>query len=188
MNTSLITQIKEEFYAQFQTEPLLAFAPGRINIIGEHTDYNEGFVFPAAINLGIGVAIQSSTDTNCHVISKDMNESFSFNVNETLTPIANGGWKNYILGIIIELKKQDISLQPFNMVFSGNIPIGSGLSSSAALENAFLTGINTLQHLNLEKMKMARIGQSAEHNAVGVKCGIMDQYSSMFGKKEHALF
>lgn len=188
MNTSLITQIKEEFYAQFQTEPLLAFAPGRINIIGEHTDYNEGFVFPAAINLGIGVAIQSSTGTNCHVISKDMNESFSFNVNETLTPIANGGWKNYILGIIIELKKQDISLQPFNMVFSGNIPIGSGLSSSAALENAFLTGINTLQHLNLEKMKMARIGQSAEHNAVGVKCGIMDQYSSMFGKKEHALF
>lgn len=187
MNTSLITQIKEDFYAEFQIEPLLAFAPGRINIIGEHTDYNEGYVFPAAINLGIGVAIQKSTDASCHIISKDMNESFSFNTDETLTPIPNGGWKNYILGIIIELKKAGVELLSFNMVFRGNIPIGSGLSSSAAFENAFLTALNALQNLNLDKMQMVLIGQSAEHNAVGVKCGIMDQYSSMFGKKEQGI-
>ena len=188
MNNSLINTIEEKFYTQFETKPQLAFAPGRINVIGEHTDYNEGFVFPAAINLGVGVAIQKCENFNCQIISLDMNESLRFDISKDLKPITSGSWKNYILGIIIELKKKSYQLQGFNMVFGGDIPIGSGLSSSAALENAFLIAINELQQLNLDKFEMIHIAQKAEHNAVGVKCGIMDQYSSMFGKKGQALF
>jgi len=188
MNTILLKALKEAFSKHFQTAPFMAFAPGRINIIGEHTDYNEGFVFPAAINLGVGLAIQVSENQECRVVSNDMNEALVFSMNEPLSPLETGGWQNYVIGIILELQKKGFKPQGFNAVFGGDIPIGSGLSSSAALENVFLVALNELFGYNLDQMELVLMAQQAEHNAVGVKCGIMDQYSSMFGEEGTALF
>ncbi|WP_372768441.1 galactokinase [Lutibacter sp.] len=186
-HTTLINQIKSSFLKIFNKEPILIFSPGRINIIGEHTDYNDGFVFPAAINKGIITAIQKSISEFCTVVAADFNETFEFSLNN-IQSIPNGGWKNYLLGVIAEIQKKGIKLEAFNIVFGGDIPVGSGLSSSAALENSIVFGLNELFRLGLTKKEMILISQKAEHNYVGVRCGIMDQYASMFGKKNNALF
>lgn len=187
MNTTLIKHIKSSFLKIFNMDPILIFSPGRINIIGEHTDYNDGFVFPAAINKGIITAIQKSTAEFCTVVAVDFNETFEFSLN-SVQSIPNGGWKNYILGVVAEIQKKGIKLGAFNIVFGGDIPVGSGLSSSAALENSIVYGLNEIFGLRLTKKEMILISQQAEHNYVGVRCGIMDQYASMFGKKNSALF
>jgi galactokinase len=186
MNTSLIKNIKNSFNTKFQFEPLMIFSPGRINIIGEHTDYNEGFVFPAAIDKGIYAAIQKSTSDLCSVFAYNKNETYQFSL-EKIQPLENGGWRNYILGVVSEIKKKGINLEPFNIVFGGDVPGGAGLSSSAALENSIVYGLNEVFSLGLTQKDMIYISQKAEHNYVGVKCGIMDQYASMFGVKDHAL-
>ncbi len=183
MNKKLINDIKNQFLNTFQKEPILVFSPGRINIIGEHTDYNEGFVFPAAIDLGVAVAIQKNDNKQSCVFAHDKNEFLHFNPKESLKPIENGGWKNYILGIFIELQKKNIKIPSFDLVFGGNIPGGAGLSSSAAIENGIIYAVNELFNLNFSKEEMILISQKAEQNSVGVNCGIMDQYASMFGKK-----
>ncbi|PKP29069.1 MAG: galactokinase [Bacteroidetes bacterium HGW-Bacteroidetes-18] len=189
MNTTLVNHIKSSFLENFnKLEPLLVFSPGRINIIGEHTDYNDGFVFPAAINKGIITAIQTSTADFCTVVAADFNEIFEFSLMNKIQPIPNGGWKNYILGVVAEIQKKGFKLEAFNVVFGGDIPVGSGLSSSAALENSIVFGLNELFGLSLSKKEMILISQQAEHNYVGVRCGIMDQYASMFGKENSALF
>lgn len=188
MNTTLINHIKSSFWEIFKTEPILVFSPGRINIIGEHTDYNDGFVFPAAINKGIVTAIQKSTADFCTAVSADFNETFEFLLKNNIQSISNGGWRNYVLGVVAEIQKKGIKLEAFNVVFGGDIPVGSGLSSSAALENSIVFGLNELFGLGLSKKEMILISQQAEHNYVGVRCGIMDQYASMFGKENSALF
>lgn len=186
MSQQLIDKVKDAFVNKFNEEPLLIFSPGRINIIGEHTDYNEGFVFPAAINKGIVAAIgKSKTDTSS-AYSLDYNNHIKFNLQQ-IKPSKNGGWENYILGIVAEIKKANKTIGNFNVIFKGNIPTGAGMSSSAALENSIVFGLNTLFELNLSKHEMIMISQRAEHNYVGVKCGIMDQYASMFGIKNSAL-
>lgn len=187
MDTTLIKHIKSSFLKIFNMEPLLIFSPGRINIIGEHTDYNDGFVFPAAINKGIVTAIQKSNTEFCTAVSADLNEEYTFSL-ENINSITNGGWKNYILGVVAEIQKKGIKLKAFNIVFGGDIPVGSGLSSSAALENSLVFGLNELFGLELTKQEMIFVSQKAEHNYVGVRCGIMDQYASMFGKENSALF
>jgi galactokinase len=186
MNTDLIQVIKTIFIEKYKTEPLLIFSPGRINIIGEHTDYNEGFVFPAAIDKGIYAAIQKSTSYLCSVFAYNKNETYEFSLDKT-QPLENCDWRNYILGIVSEIQKKGINLEPFNIVFGGDIPGGAGLSSSAALENSIVYGLNEVFSLGLTKKEMIYISQKAEHNYVGVKCGIMDQYASMFGQKNKAL-
>lgn len=186
INTSLIQRIKTSFNTQFGTEPLLVFSPGRINLIGEHTDYNEGFVFPAAIDKGIVAAIADSDTACCTIVAADKNESIEFSLNN-LQPIPNGGWKNYVLGVVDEVQKKGILLKPFHIVFGGNIPGGAGLSSSAALENSIVFALNELFSLKLSKEEMMLISQKAEHHFVGVHCGIMDQYTSMFGIQDKAL-
>ena len=187
MNTTLIKHIKSSFLKIFNMEPILIFSPGRINIIGEHTDYNDGFVFPAAINKGIITAIQKSNADFCTVVASDFNETYEFSL-KAIQPIPNGGWKNYVLGVVAEIQKKGIKLEAFNVVFGGDIPVGSGLSSSAALENSIVYGLNEIFFLGLTKKEMILISQQAEHNYVGVRCGIMDQYASMFGKENSALF
>ncbi|WP_372794837.1 galactokinase [Lutibacter sp.] len=187
MNHILIENITKVFIEKFQSKPIFIKSPGRINLIGEHTDYNEGFVFPAAINKGIITAIQKSDSDFCTLISIDFNEEYTFSL-KNLDPIKNGGWKNYILGVIAEIQKKGIEIKAFNIVFGGDIPIGSGLSSSAALENSIVYGLNELFKLGLTKKEMIFISQKAEHNYVGVRCGIMDQYASMFGEENRALF
>lgn len=186
MNIDLKQSIASEFSAKFKEEPILIFSPGRINIIGEHTDYNEGFVFPAAVDKGIIAAISKSSHTESVAIASDLNEKFEFSV-EGVKPIKGGNWRNYILGVVGEIQKKELQLGNFNLVFGGDIPDGSGMSSSAALENSIVFGLNELFKLGLTKEEMIFISQKAEHNYVGVNCGIMDQYASMFGIKDHAL-
>lgn len=180
-------EIKQQFYKEFNSKPILVFAPGRINLIGEHTDYNDGFVFPAAIDKGIYLAIEKSRTETSKLIALDIRESHEFTLNE-IHPVNSGGWKNYILGIIVEIQKLGKLIKPINIVFGGNIPIGAGLSSSAALENSIVFGLNEIFNLKLSKEEMIIISQKAEQNFVGVNCGIMDQYASMFGKKNAAIF
>ena len=186
MNTELVNTVKETFISKFNTDPLLVFSPGRINIIGEHTDYNDGFVFPAAVDKGIYVAIQKSTSQDCTVIALDLKEYINFSL-QTLKPLEVGRWENYILGVVAEIKKAGKSIGNFNAVFKGDIPAGAGMSSSAALENSIVFSLNTLFELKLSKKDMILISQKAEHNYAKVKCGIMDQYASMFGMENNAL-
>jgi len=186
MNQTLINSIDQSYKSLFGDNPILINSPGRINIIGEHTDYNEGFVLPAAINKGIIAALGKSNNAYCAIFAYDLNEKFEFNSQNT-TPVFDGNWRNYILGVVGEIQKKGLKIPPFNLVFGGDIPNGAGLSSSAALENSVVFGLNKLFDLGLNKEDMILISQKAEHNYVGVRCGIMDQYSSMFGEKDHAL-
>jgi len=186
MNKDLIERLKLNFETEFKTKPILTFAPGRINLIGGHTDYNDGFVFPAAIDKGIVAAIQESNTNISSLIAIDVNERHEFLLND-ISPINNGGWKNYVLGIVSEIQKTGRTIKPFNLIFGGDIPRGSGLSSSAALENSVVFGLNELFQLGLSKKEMIFISQKAEHSFAGVQCGIMDQYASMFGKKHTAI-
>ena len=162
------------------------FSPGRINLIGEHTDYNEGFVFPAAIDKGIYAALGVGNGNKSNLHALDLNDTYSFSTSVIDTE-TGGSWKNYILGVVAEIAKTGRHVPNFNMVFSGDVPEGSGLSSSAALENSVVFGLNSLFNLGIPKKEMIYISQKAEHNYVGVKCGIMDQYASMFGQKNNAL-
>lgn len=186
MNTDLYKIIKEVFQANFEEQPIFIFSPGRINIIGEHTDYNDGFVFPAAVDKGIIVAMTKSSNNKCVAIASDLDETFEFNL-EDIQPLKNGDWRNYILGVVGEIQKKGLKVGNFNIVFGGDIPNGSGMSSSAALENSVVFGLNELFNLSLTKTEMIFISQKAEHNYVGVNCGIMDQYASMFGQENMAL-
>lgn len=175
------------FYeSKFKEEYKLVFSPGRLNLIGEHTDYNDGFVFPAAINKGIYAAIGKSNSNTSIAYALDLNESHTFSA-DSIEINVEGKWINYILGIVNEIKSTGRDIANFNIVFSGDIPEGSGLSSSAALENSVVFGLNELFDLQLTKKEMIFISQKAEHNYVGVKCGIMDQYASMFGQENKAL-
>ena len=182
----LIEKVVLEFEKRNNTVPLLTFSPGRINLIGEHTDYNDGFVFPAAIDKGIVSAIQKNTKKSCSVYALDAKTGHDFN-KENLEPLEKGTWRNYVLGVVFEVMKKHQLPCNFDIVFAGNIPSGSGLSSSAALENSIVFGLNELFRLKMTKEEMIFISQKAEHNFVNVKCGIMDQYASMFGQVNSAI-
>ncbi len=186
MNKELVNNVRQKFEQIFSRDPVLVFSPGRINLIGEHTDYNDGFAFPAAVDKGIVVAIQKKQSGDSSVYALDQEERFNFGY-EHLHPLATGGWRNYILGIVAELKTRGFNPGSFDAVFAGDIPMGAGMSSSAALENAFVFGLNHLFNLGLTKDEMILISQIAEHNYANVKCGIMDQYASMFGIENNAL-
>jgi galactokinase len=169
------------FREKFSEDPHLYYSPGRINLIGEHVDYNDGFVMPAAIDKGIyfAIALNSTNKINCY--SVDFDESISLSLSEVRKM---DGWKNYILGVVNEFQKLKVDVKGFNCVFGGNIPIGGGLSSSAALEGGVSFGLNELCHFEKGRKELALLGQRAEHNFPGVMCGIMDQYANMFGKKD----
>ena len=158
-----------------------AISPGRINLIGEHTDYNGGFVLPAAIDKNIHVNVNKNGHlTHCLAQSLDLNEQFHFDLSN-LSPVSRG-WQNYILGVTAELQKLGAKLEGFNCSFGGNIPIGAGLSSSAALGCSLALALNELFDLGFSRIQLIEATQLAEHNFVGTKCGIMDQFASMMGK------
>lgn len=187
MKKKLISATTEHFKTIFQHEPQAVFlSPGRINIIGEHVDYNDGFVLPAAINKYICFAVSVSKTDECTLIAKDLNESYQFNWKEELIPV-DKMWVNYMLGVLHQLKKRNFSLKGINIVFSSTIPMGAGLSSSAALECGFAYALNKLFKLGLSREEIALMGQKSEHTFVGVKCGIMDQFASVFGKKNKVI-
>lgn len=187
MKKKLIHNTTEHFEKTFQNKPEHIFlSPGRINIIGEHVDYNDGFVLPAAINKYVCIAISSNKNSDCKIIAKDLNEVFEFNLKDTLVPNKTM-WINYILGVLQQLKEQKQFDNGFNAVFSSSVPIGSGLSSSAAVECGFAYAFNRMFALGLTKEEIALIGQKSEHTFVGVNCGIMDQFASVFGKKDKVI-
>jgi galactokinase len=173
--------VEKIFREKFSEDPHLYYSPGRINLIGEHVDYNDGFVMPAAIDKGIYFAIALNTTDKINCYSVDFDESISLSLSEVRKM---DGWKNYILGVVNEFQKLKVDVKGFNCVFGGNIPIGGGLSSSAALEGGVSFGLNELCHFEKDRKELALLGQRAEHNFPGVMCGIMDQYANMFGKKD----
>ncbi|WP_333599439.1 galactokinase [Flavobacterium sp.] len=187
MKKKLIQHTSEHFEKILQKTPEYIFlSPGRINIIGEHIDYNDGFVMPAAINKYICFAISKNDTSECTLIAKDLNEAYKFDLNDDLKPI-DKMWANYILGVLYQLKERGFAMNGFNIVFSSTIPMGAGLSSSAALECGIAYAMNTLFDLGLTKEEIALIGQKAEHTFAGVNCGIMDQFASVFGKKNSVI-
>jgi len=174
------------FLSEFGQKPRLIFSPGRINLIGEHTDYNDGFTLPAAVNRGIVLGIAPSRSDISTLFALDLDDIYKFYTSSIKT-INDAHWTGYIVGVVKQLHKRGFQIPPFNMVFAGNIPIGSGMSSSAALENSVVYALNSEFNLKLCKLEMVKISQQAEHESVGVKCGIMDQYASMFGQKNEVL-
>ncbi|MEI6949999.1 galactokinase [Paraflavisolibacter sp. H34] len=180
-----VTRIQNRFKEQFNAEPLIVRSPGRVNIIGEHTDYNEGFVLPAAIDKAIYVAVSKSADNRIHLYAEDFSESFEAGL-DAIQP-SDKGWPNYILGVVDQFQKAGLAVGGFNLVLDGNVPIGAGLSSSAAVECATVYALNELFGLGIDKMRMVKMAQKAEHTFAGVLCGIMDQFASMFGKAGHVI-
>ncbi len=177
-------KIKEQFNSHF---PGTMYASaGRINLIGEHTDYNGGFVFPGAIDKCIMAEIKPNGLDKVRVYSIDIDEYVEFGLNEEDAPAQQ--WARYIFGVCREVIKRGFKVEGFDATFSGNVPLGAGLSSSAALESCFAFAMNDLFNDNkIEKMELAKIGQSTEHNYCGVNCGIMDQFASVMGKKDHLI-
>ena len=179
-------KIEKTFEEKFGGKGTLYASAGRINLIGEHTDYNGGFVFPGAIDKVIMAEIRPNGTEKVNVFSIDINDSASFGLNESDAPKAS--WARYIFGVCREILKRGGKVEGFDAVFAGNVPLGAGLSSSAALESCFAFALNDLFNGNsIDKFELARIGQSTEHNYCGVNCGIMDQFASVFGKKDHLM-
>ncbi len=177
-------KVKAAFKEKFNEEPHLYYSPGRINLIGEHVDYNDGFVLPGAIDKGIffAMALNNSDKINCYSIDFDEHISLPLSAIQKME-----SWKNYVLGVVNEFQKLELPDEGFNCVFGGNIPIGGGMSSSAALEGGISFGLNELCNFKMSRKELALLGQRAEHNFPAVKCGIMDQYANMMGKEETVL-
>ena len=175
-------KIQEKFETLFGEEGILYASAGRINLIGEHTDYNGGYVFPGAINFGIMAAIKPNGTDTVKLFAINRDEYVEFDLKEESLPEQH--WPRYVFGVCREIIKRGGKVGGFNAVFAGDVPIGAGLSSSAALESTFAYALNDLFNDNkIDKFELAKIGQSTEHNYCGVKCGIMDQFASLFGKE-----
>jgi galactokinase len=179
-------KIKKEFASRFGGEGTLYSSAGRINLIGEHTDYNGGFVFPGAIDKCIMADIRANGTDKVRVYSIDINDVAEFGLKEEDAPTQQ--WARYIFGVCRETQKRGFVVNGFDAVFAGNVPLGAGLSSSAALESCFAFAMSDMFNAcKIDKFELARIGQSTEHNYCGVNCGIMDQFASVFGKKDHLM-
>ena len=178
-------QLKQAFKEIFDTEPILVKSPGRINIIGEHTDYNGGLVMPAAINKAVYVAISKREDNEIHLFSESYQEKHIGDIKNLKK--SEKSWANYILGVVDGFLKRDFTLAGFNLYIYGNVPLGAGLSSSAAIECATAFALAQLNQLSVPNMDLALIAQKAEHEFAGVNCGIMDQFASVFGKEDYAM-
>lgn len=176
-------ELRTAFVERFSSNPVFYASAGRINLIGEHTDYNGGFVFPGAIDKYIMTAININGTDKVRLYSVDMNQYTEFGLREEDKPAEQ--WACYVFGVCREVIKRGFEVKGFDAVFAGNVPLGAGLSSSAALESCFAYALNDLFNDNkISIFELALIGQSTEHNYCGVNCGIMDQFASVFGKKD----
>ena len=183
MNT-IASKVSNIFKENFSSVPHLYYSPGRINFIGEHIDYNDGFVMPAAIDKGMyyAIALNNTDEINFHAV--DFNEKLTINVADVRKMT---GWKNYVLSVVNEFLVKGLQVKGFDCVFGGDIANGAGISSSAAVEGGLAFGINELFKFGFSRKELALLCQRAEHNFPGVMCGIMDQYANMFGKKDNVI-
>ncbi len=172
--------VLEEFRKRFGESPLLVRSPGRVNLIGEHTDYNEGFVLPAAVDKALYFAVSGRTDGRCDLYALDLKDSFRTGLD---APGKSGKrWPDYLLGVADQLQRTGHRVPGFNCVFGGDIPIGSGMSSSAAIEGGLAFALNTVFDLRIPPLELVKLAQRAENEFVGVRCGIMDQFINIFGR------
>lgn len=174
--------LKEEFKRRFRRDGIAYVAPGRINLIGEHTDYNGGFVFPGAVEQSIALVISPNGNDMVNAYAVDLQLAASFSVNDTEGPSDVN--MRYVYGVVREVIALGIAVEGFDVVYGGDVPLGAGMSSSAALECCFAYALNDIfGEGRLDRMTLAKIGQATEHKYVGVMCGIMDQFASMHGRK-----
>jgi galactokinase len=179
--------ISQKFKDQFGAEPqIIVRSPGRVNIIGEHTDYNEGFVLPAAIDKAAYLALSLRDDETIHLTALDLNEQFSIEINN-LKPVGDISWPNFMLGAAAQFIKKGIALKGFNAVLLSDVPIGAGLSSSAAIESATVVALNEVLQANIPKTELIKMAQMTEHEYAGVRCGIMDMFASIMGKRDSVI-
>ena len=182
-----IEDVRSRFKKHFNGEEGSVYtSPGRINLIGEHTDYNGGFVFPGAVDKGMIAEIKPNGTNKVRAYSIDLKDYVEFGLNEEDKPHAS--WARYIFGVCREMIKRGVEVKGFNTAFSGDVPLGAGMSSSAALESTYAFALNELFGENkIDKFELAKVGQATEHNYCGVNCGIMDQFASIFGKKDQLI-
>ena len=178
-------KIKTKFKEIYNEEPYLFRSPGRVNLIGEHTDYNMGFVLPAAIDKSIYISITGRDDDKCKIHALDMDDYYECSLDNLEK--SEKRWPDYLLGVVDQIIKEGHKIKGFNCVFGGDIPIGAGLSSSAALEAGLAYALNHIYNLGIDKLSLVKIAQRAENEFVGVRCGIMDQYINIFGKRGNVL-
>ena len=184
---SLYNKVRSAFESQFGNEPLLIRSPGRVNLIGEHTDYNEGFVLPAAIDKVIVFGLAKNNSTKGRIYSVDLEQSFEFDITADTFNKSDLHWPNYIMGAVDQLKKAGYAIDGFDCAFGGDIPIGAGLSSSAAVEGGLLFGLTHLLSLDVDRLEMVKMGVRTENDFVGVNCGIMDQFINIFGRDHQVI-
>ena len=186
MNTS-VSDYQKQFREAFgrNDAAIVVRSPGRVNLIGEHTDYNEGFVLPASIDKAIVLVMAPRNDMLCRLRALDLHDAYECDVRSPEK--SPKGWPNYILGVVDELQRAGYTIKGFDCVFGGNIPIGAGMSSSAAIEGGVVVALNTLFSLGIDQLTMVKIAQRAENKFVGVNCGIMDQFINIFGKEKRVL-
>jgi len=181
-------QLCEIFRRKFSRKgEVLIQAPGRVNILGEHTDYNEGFVFPCAIDRYISIVAAGRVDSKVHAYSADFDQTVEFD-HRCFEPSRDIQWSNYLRGVVSEYQKRSYELPGVDLVVSGNVPLGAGLSSSAAFEVAVSETFRVLGDLEIDKVDLALLSQAAENKYVGVQCGIMDQFASVLSQAEKILF
>ncbi len=181
---NLLSQLTRSFQQAFNARPSLICSPGRVNLIGEHTDYNEGFVLPAAIDKAIYLAVGPRSDNELHFVAHDLDKTYQGSLTDLKL---TNSWADYLLGVVSEFQLAGHKLRGFNCVFGGTIPMGAGLSSSAALENGVGFALNELFGLGLDRLAMVKLSQRAENEFVGAKVGIMDMFASMMGKADHVI-
>ena len=181
MSATLAQAVLADFRQRFGYAPLLVRAPGRVNLIGEHTDYNGGFVLPAAIDKEIIFAVGLNGGPAIRLVAHDLGETFELASAAEISP-STTHWANYLLGVAAQLQLRGIAVPGFDCVFGGTIPVGAGMSSSAAVECGLAFALNQLLRAGLGTMELARLAQQAEHTYAGVQCGIMDQFASLFGR------
>jgi len=177
--------IKNKFLELYDQEPLLVRSPGRVNLIGEHTDYNDGFVLPGAINKDLIFALAKNGQKKCRIYAYDMRETLEFD--PARLKKSEDTWAHYLMGVIDQLQQLGKTVQGFDCVYGGDIPRGAGLSSSAAVECGLAFGLNELFGLDLDRKQVARVAQQAENDYVGVQCGIMDQFANLFGESHQLI-
>lgn len=185
-----IDQLKSAYEAAYQKPATdIFFAPGRVNLIGEHTDYNGGFVFPCALSFGTYILLSKNDEQKINFRSLNMEAVYSLDITQLSEPLPNKAWANYPLGVFAQFIKRGVTItQGYDILFWGNVPAGAGLSSSAAMEVVTAYALNDLLGTNYDLADLAKIGRAAEHEFAGVMCGIMDQFASAYGKVDHAIY